>query len=154
MPGMAINVFVSRRRLSVSLADVRAAVAEAARQSVRDQLIQHAGKRLVLLERKSEEAWGTPKKSQDGQAADPTRPTATPAEAPFNYVEPADVAKYIPVGDGGMSGIERTAAFVACQTDVRPAKRQKVENARAAFQHLARTAGEGQWDAACEADRC
>ena len=50
-----------------------------------------------------------------------------------------------------MSGIERTAAFVACQTDVRPAKRQKVENARAAFQHLARTAGEGQWDAACEA---
>ena len=62
MPGMANNVFVSRRRLSVSLADVRAAVAEAARQSVRDQLIQHAGKRLVLLEHKSEEAWGTPKK--------------------------------------------------------------------------------------------
>ena len=54
MPGMAINVFVSRRRLSVSLADVRAAVAEAARQSVRDQLIQHAGKRLVLHEHKSE----------------------------------------------------------------------------------------------------
>ena len=55
-------VFVSRRRLSVSLADVRAAVPEAARQSVRDQLIQHAGKRLVLLEHKSEEAWGTPTK--------------------------------------------------------------------------------------------
>ena len=62
MPGMGINFFVSRRRLSVSLADVRAAVAEAARQSVRDQLIQHAGKRLVLLEHKSEEAWGTPTK--------------------------------------------------------------------------------------------
>ena len=126
--------------------------------------------------------------------------------------EPADVAKYTPVADGGMSGIERTAVFVASQADVRPAstdslvlakncysfleyafprcrfacrrksgdkgsilgpgalagnnvligewkqtgvrtsKRQKAENARAAFQHLARTVGEGQWDAVCEAD--
>ena len=66
--------------------------------------------------------------------------------------EPADVAKNTPDADGGMSGIERTAVFVASQADVRLAKRQKAENARAAFQHLARTVGEGQWDAVCEAD--
>ena len=62
LPAGALHAKSARRRLSVSHTDVRAAVAEAARQSVRDQLIQHAGKRLVLLEHKSEEAWGTPTK--------------------------------------------------------------------------------------------
>ena len=64
LPACALRAKSARRRLSVSLADVRAAVAEAARQNVRDQLIQHAGKRLVLLEHKSEEAWGLPAKSR------------------------------------------------------------------------------------------
>ena len=58
--GQAVRVYLIssvRQMHPYSLAEVRAAVAEAARRIVCDQLIQQAGKKLVLLEHTTE---GTP----------------------------------------------------------------------------------------------